>query len=135
MADSKFSPHCFGKYVSEAFKEANGANWTGMKKANSIDAFIESFKNDEARWVKAIQHRQEDGTYTGTLKDIGPLIDDIITDMLEENAKTIKEKLFKLYERQFRGAAVAGFPEWYKKRLAEASVVAPALITHGLENN
>lgn len=132
-ANSAYSSYCFGKFVSEAFKELNGANWKGIKSENSLDSFIEQFTS-EGRWKKAIQHFRDDGKLTDSPKDIGPLIEEIIRDTFEENEEMIKARLFKHYKRIISGAAVKNFPAFYKTYLAEGSTVCQDPATAVSEN-
>ena len=121
VANSPFSSSCFGKYVSEAFKEINSKNWAEQKNSNSVDAFIESFRT-EARWEKSLQHLRDDGKLTGTLKDIGTTIVAVNQDIETECKQMIKDKLYDLYIRTILRKATAGFPEYFKNKLLENSV-------------
>lgn len=114
LAVSAYSSACFGKYVSEAFKEQNGANWSN--KPSKVDDFYTSFTN-EARWVKGIQHMRDDGKITDSPKDIGPLIEAILSDFEVEQKQYVMEQLYRLYIRQVKQFVVKGFPEYYKKHL------------------
>lgn len=109
------SLECFGKFVREGFKERNGAN-KDHQKGNDLLDLIGAFKTD-ARWEKAVQRARDNGTITGSAKDIGPMIQDIILDLETEEQGYIKEQLYKLFRKQITGATVAGFPEWYKEKL------------------
>lgn len=113
-----YSKECFGKYVSESFKEHNGAAWKKQKKDSSLQGFLDSFKS-EVRWNKALTHMKEDGQYTGTLKDIGAIIGRVHDDILKEDEGMIKEKLYSLFIRPIKGASVRGLPEWFKDVLAK----------------
>lgn len=129
-----YSKECFGKFVSESFKEHNGANWAKTKKDNSIIGFLDSFKN-EVRWNKALTHMKEDGQYTGTLKDIATIIGRVHDDVLKEDEGMIKEKLYVLFIRQIKGASVRGLPEWFKEVLAkEAFPNVEVAVTTGIES-
>lgn len=39
--------------------------------------------------------------------------------MREECLDDVKDRLWKHFEKRFDGAVTRGFPEWYKKRLAD----------------
>lgn len=119
-ANSAFSTSCFGKYVSDSFKEKNGAEWS--TKTNKIDDFYASFR-DEKRWEKVVQHLRDDGKLTDSPKDIGAIIPAILEDMETELGAAIKEQLYKLYIRQIKSMATKGFPEWYKQKLLEKVTV------------
>lgn len=118
LAISAYSSSCFGKYVSEAFKEQNGVNWSN--KPSKVEDFYASFTN-EARWVKGIQHMRDDGKLTDSPKDIGPLIEYILEDFETEQKEHVKEQLYRLYIRQVKQMVVRGFPEFFKKQLVEKS--------------
>jgi len=108
-----------GKYVSEKFKEMNGATHKKIGSKEIMTVLGEQYRA-EARWEKAIQHLEEQGQLTNEPKDIGPLIKEINIDVLEECADEIKEKLFKWAWGSISKKITSGFPEYYKKRLAEA---------------
>lgn len=119
-ANSAFSSSCYGKYVSDSFKEANGAEWNS--KTNKVEDFFNSF-TDEKRWEKVVQHLRDDGKLFNAPKDIGTIIPALLNDMETECSAAIKEQLYKLYIRQIKAYATKGFPEWYKKKLLEKVVV------------
>lgn len=112
-------PISMGKYVREDFKERHKVEFKTTK--GDLQMFIESFRT-EARWQKAIQHLKEKGELENSPRDIGNLIKEIQRDLLEEETENIKEELFKLYKDDFTRKAIAGFPEWYKKKLLENSL-------------
>lgn len=122
LAISAYSSSCFGKYVSEHFKEANGANWSG--KPSKIEDFYSSLTN-KARWDKTIQHLRDDGRLTETPKDIGLVIETCIKDFETEQEMAVKEQLYKLYIRQIKQMVVKGLPEHYKSYLASKSFPIP----------
>lgn len=109
-----------GKYVSEVFKEKNRKDF---KKRNpggqSLVRLIGQEMRSEARWQKAVQHLEEQGLITHEPKDIGPLLKEINRDICEECADEIKERLFQWAWKSIARGATAGFPEWYKRKLAE----------------
>jgi hypothetical protein len=107
-----------GKFVSEKFKEANGATHKIKNKLEVIEEIGNCYKT-EARWNKAVQHLQEKGLLTQEPKDIGPLLKELSTDLLEECGDEIKEKLFKQFWSKINKYACSGFPQWYKSRLAQ----------------
>jgi hypothetical protein len=112
-------PVMAGKYVSEAFKEVHRKSWgkehTGKGK---WDTFKEGYKT-EARWNKAIQHYKEKGLYTGSPKDIGPLLKEIQEDIKAEEKQVIMEFLWREFSPELLRAAVSGFPEHFKMKLME----------------
>lgn len=110
-ADDKVT---MGKLVSDRFKETHKVEWKIGK--DIIRVIIDSLKTD-ARYEKAIQHLRDSGELSESVKDIGPLIKEIQNDILNENREEIMERLFKHSWDGIRRGVVAGFPEWYKKRL------------------
>lgn len=108
------------KFVSEAFKEANGASFRARNPTSGDikDILIERFRT-EARWRKAIQHLTEAGELEGSPRDIGKLIPEIQRDIDEECAEEIKDALYAWAIGNVRRGAVAGFAEFYKQQLLE----------------
>jgi hypothetical protein len=107
-----------GKYVSEKFKEVHQGEW---KKANpSGKDFIGQLGDkyrSEARWEKAVQHLKENGTLQNAPQDIGNLIKEVRSDIIEECSAEISSALLKYAWGQIERRTVAGLPEWYKERL------------------
>jgi len=112
-------PFIQGKYVSETFKEKHIKGWKSGP--NKLEALFQSVENDKNRWVKAINAMRDDGTLTDSPRDIGPLLQHITNDFLEEEKEEFKEALFRIYEKQLKRVIARGFPEWYKNRLMEIS--------------
>lgn len=109
-----------GKYVSEAFKEVNGADWKKRHPAQAdIKLSLSQAFRTPARWNKAIQHLREAGLLTDTPKDIGPLLQEINKDVLAECSDEIKERLFKWVWKDLSRELTKGFPEYYKEKLAQ----------------
>lgn len=110
------------KYVREAFKERHGREWKsgGDHTSSRLNAttFIQSFRA-EPRWQKAIIHARELSQLVGEPKDIGPLVKLIQQDIREEETDTIKNTLYKLFIDDILRTAIAGFPEFYKRKLLE----------------
>jgi hypothetical protein len=109
-----------GKLVRDGFKEENAGAW---KKSNPtptdvVDALINQYKT-EARWQKAVQHLRESGQLTDTPKDIGPLMQEAETDILNECGDDIKDALFKHFWPNIKRGATNGLPQWYKAKLAD----------------
>jgi hypothetical protein len=111
-----------GKYVSEKFKETHDADWRERNptKADIVQRIIEKY-HTEARWEKAIQHLRDAGTLEGSPRDIGPLIKEIPADVRKECEEEIKDALFAHVWPAIRRGVTRGFPEWYKRRLAETA--------------
>lgn len=111
-----------GKYVSEAFKERHAEEW---KKSNPtgkdiVQAIIAGLRT-EARWVKSIQHLQESGEIEGSPRDIGKLIKEITRDVRDDSEDEIRDALMRHFWPQIQRGITAGFPEFYKRYLAERS--------------
>lgn len=116
MVAGQVYPLVQAKFVSERFKEKHKADWNGLHNKPVLQMIGELFKTP-ARWDKAIIHLKETGTYTGTPKDIGPLLKLLHKDIDEEDKENIKEMLFKAFSKEIKRAACQGFPEWYKEHL------------------
>lgn len=108
-----------GKYVREAFKEAHALAWkaSNPSRTDVVQMLITSLKT-EARWEKAVQHLRESGVLTDSPQDIGPLLKEVPADILKECRDMIAEKLFEYAWPQIQRGVTAGFPQWYKDKLA-----------------
>lgn len=108
-----------GKYVREAFKEAHALAWkaSNPSRTDVVQMLIASLKT-EARWEKAVQHLRESGVLTDSPQDIGPLLKEVPADILKECRGMIAEKLFEYAWPQIQRGVTAGFPQWYKDKLA-----------------
>lgn len=115
---SQILPFLTGKYVSDTFKEKNGAKWSSESRPSKMQQLKDSLKT-EARWNKAIQHLRDQDLLTGTPRDIGPLLQRINADVLEEEEEFIKESLYKIFGKEVLRAVTYGFPEFYKLKLSE----------------
>jgi hypothetical protein len=109
----------FVKLVRPAFKEQHAKDWN-VGGPSPLQSLIETFKGDEARWHKAIQHLKEVGQIEGSPRDIGKLCYYVAEDVGLEEKEDIKEKLWALYGRDFKRASTIGLAEWYKRLLIEA---------------
>lgn len=121
---AKFSPDkktLMGKYVSEAFKEAHGAEWkkTNPRSGDIVMDLAHMFKTD-ARWRKAIQHLREDGRLEGSPRDIGNLIKEVQSDVQKECGEEIASRLVAFAMPQILRMVTAGLPEWYKGVLLDS---------------
>lgn len=114
----------FTKYVREEFKELHTVDWKIRQPKDTLKDYVDGFAN-EARWQKAIIHSKEKGTLTNTLKDIGPLMDTVSKDIVEEEEQNIKNVLYKMFIKDILRAGSRGFPEWYKGKLLENLVEIP----------
>ena len=109
-----------GKHVSERFKEMNKANWRTEHPAQSdIITTIGQALRTEARWEKAVQHLRERGELLDDPKDIGPLLAELELDLKVECAEEVRVALMKWAWPNVVRQVRAGFPEYYKRRLAE----------------
>ena len=106
-----------GKYVSEAFKEVHNKDWTKLNTGKGKFDVLKDNYRSEARWNKAVQHLRDDGTLTGTPKDIGNLIKEAIRDVREEEEANIKEQLWNIFGKDILANAVNGLPQWYKEKI------------------
>lgn len=110
------------KFVSEAFKEKHGVEWkkSNPGKYDIVQSLIFQLKT-EARWNKAVQHLRESGQLTESPKDIGTLLKEIQSDVQKEEADFIREQLWKHFWPHISRGVIAGFPEHYKRTLAESA--------------
>lgn len=111
--------HCLmGKYVKEEMKERiqKGGGKPGGK---DIISEIGLSLKTEARWNKSIQHLTEQGLILNEPKDIGPLLKEINQDVLKEETDYIKDRLFRWAWPSIGRIVNAGFPEYYKEKLAK----------------
>lgn len=113
-----------GKYVSEKFKEIHGKDFKDRNPSGKeyIEVIAQSLRT-ESRWDKAIQHAREAGILEGDPKDIGKLIPMIKQDVKVECEEYIKDRLFAYAWPHIQRRITAGFPEYYKKSLAEISFI------------
>ena len=115
MQDGKFM--C-AKVVSEEFKERHAIEWkqTNPGPTDIRDKIAESLCT-EARWNKCVQRMRDDGTLTGTPKDIGALVRLAQEDTIEECKAVVIEELWQWARDSIRRKSVAGLPEWYKNKI------------------
>jgi hypothetical protein len=113
-------PVMAGKLVSELFKEVHREKWADGQPKGKWELFKESYRT-EARWQKAIQHARDDGWLENVPQDIGKLLKSIQQDIIDEEKEIIKDFLWKEFGQEVLRKATAGFPEWYKEKLAERS--------------
>lgn len=110
-----------GKWVSEAFKEVHNAEWKSANpnKSDFLTVLIKGLKT-EARWLKAIQHMRDDGKLTDSPADIGALLKEVQADTKKDMEDELKQRMFDYLWPQVARGIVAGFPEFYKTKLAES---------------
>lgn len=110
-------PLMTAKHVSEAFKEVHRNEWKGQHTARGQwEEYVKGFKT-EARWEKAIQRMKEADTLQNAPQDIGPLLESINLDIIEEEKDAIMEFLWKKFSKDVFRVATGGFPNWYKDKL------------------
>lgn len=114
------------KFVSEAFKEKHAREWKSVGHKNILEKIIDTLRS-EARWQKAVQHLRELGTLENSPKDIGLLIQEIKSDILEEEQEYIAQALYEWALPTISRRCVKGFPEWYKEKLAKEAFEAEQL--------
>ena len=110
-------PILCAKFVSEAFKEKHHKEWSVEHTPGGKMGILKQNYKSEARWEKAVQHLRDDGLLSGEPKDIGPLIQEVKRDIMQEEKMEIMEALWKIHGQDLLKVAVGGLPEWYKRRL------------------
>jgi len=115
-SNSQYSRECYGKLVSQRFRERN--KMANPKGKDQMEAFFQTF-HTEARFEKAFQHLRDEGKITYELKDLGPLFIEVQQDILDEETKLIKDTLFNLLKKRLLKSSTVGLPDWYKKKLLE----------------
>jgi hypothetical protein len=110
----------FVKLVNEQFKEQNKVDFKDRTLRGTVEAYVASFQN-EARWMKAVQHLRDQGLLQGEPRDIGSLVKEIDRDIKDEEEDNIKDALYKLCIHEILRKAKNGLPEWYKAKLIEWS--------------
>lgn len=116
-----------GKIVSEDFREVHKREWVKSNpgKTDIVERLRDTYRT-ERRWEKAIERARDAGTLEGSPRDIGPLLKAIPEDVLEECRAEIADALFSAFWPEIRRGTTAGFPEWYKARLAAQQFGGPA---------
>lgn len=109
-------PLCQAKVVSDRFKERHKENPEYASPMEKIGWMVRT----DARWEKAVNALRDGASLSETVKDIGPLLKKLHQDIDEEDVDFFKEELWKLFSRDIKKMACRGFPEWYKKRLADS---------------
>jgi hypothetical protein len=106
------------KLVSDRFKEIAGGEW---KKANptgkDILAMLGERYGTPARYAKTVQHLRDDDKLTNSVKDIGPLLKELQTDILKECEEDMKEQLYAWAAPHVRRLSSREFVSWYKKEV------------------
>lgn len=104
------------KHVSDAFKEIMGTKKNPKK--SPVEWMIERYRG-HARWDKIVQHLEESEQLDHSMKDVGPLLKELATDLLNEEQDAIKQLLFDHYWKDIQRGVSFGFAEWYKGQLFE----------------
>jgi len=115
------SKPCMAKLVSEAFKEVHKGEWRKSNPTGGdiIDLLAAQYRTP-SRWHKAVQHLREAGKLTESHKDIGPLIEEIKSDVRLECEHEIRDALMKWAWDKMARKMVDGAAQWYKNVLVEA---------------
>lgn len=108
------------KFVTEKFKERHSKNKEYIPRKDKWQVYMESLRT-EARWMKAVQRRRDNGELMLDPKDIGPMIADMRADTFLEHKQEAMEVLWEIYGSEIGRKVVAGFPEWYKEELARGT--------------
>jgi hypothetical protein len=110
-----------GKYVSEAFKETHKNDWRQRNptRTDIVEDIKKTYCN-ERRWEKAVERMRDAGKLELSPRDIGALMKAIPDDVLAECKDEIMSALFAHFWPDIKRGISAGFPEWYKNRLAES---------------
>jgi len=112
-----FGEPSFAKFVSPEFKEQHKKN-LDWKQGKDLNHALGAQFAIEARWRKSVEHLRDSGKLDGSPKDIGLLLRELSVDLLAEYGDELKERVWKSAWKHIARAANAGFPEWYKRKLA-----------------
>ncbi len=115
---NKWGRHLFAKVVSQEFKEDHRDKWKTSNAISLEEKIVETYFN-KARLRKAIQQLQEEGTYTGELKDIPKLLAIIPKDIMLEAEEDIKQMLWSKSWKIISRMICGRIPIAYKNFLAE----------------
>jgi hypothetical protein len=113
-------PFTQAKHVSESFKEKHIKGWKKSNGKGPYQSLLEQMRNDEARWLKAVQSLRDSDQLDNSPTDIGPLLKHIQQDFEEEESQELKEILYKMHRKEMMRCVTAGFPEWYKELLLKS---------------
>jgi hypothetical protein len=108
-----------GKHVTDDFREAHKGNpdWKPTKKDDILEQIAARYAHPR-RWEKAVERARDAGALQEAPQDIGPLLQSIQRDILEECADEIGALFFDYYRKSVLSGSTRGFPQWYKERLA-----------------
>ena len=111
------APYLVGKSVRAEFKEehTHKIRLDKPEPASSIGARY----GGPARWRKTLQYLTEMGAITGSMEDMPALMHRVREDVATEEADSIRNALYKTYEKKVLGATTKGLAEWYKQVLED----------------
>ena len=110
-----------GKFVSERFKEKHNKDWKDRHpQGKDIIQIISEQYRHPMRWHKAVIHLLERGELDGSPKDIGPLINEVKTDVYDECREEMASQLLQWAWPNIQRVITAGLAEWYKGELAKS---------------
>lgn len=111
-----------GKLVRPDFVEENQRNWRkdNPTRTDVVRGLIETYRT-EARWRKSVQHLRDNGVLEDSPRDIGKLINAVITDVGDDSVDAIKDALYKHFWPEIKRGITTGLPEWYKELLAQSA--------------
>ncbi len=118
--DTKLGTPLFAKLVRAEYKEGQKAGWKIENPSGTdIRKHIGQALQNPARWSKAVQYLKETGEHTGTVKDIGKLMQRVSTDIDEEMRDEVQEMLMKWGWKEIKRIGLQGIAEWYKSELTK----------------
>ena len=114
------------KMVSKDFQEKHQTDWKNRNpgKKQFIEIMIDGLAT-EPRWMKAVQHLREQDMIEGVPQDIPEIMAEIAEDVEKEMRVEIQDSLYNHFWPEIRRGLTRGFPEWYKRLLAEESLDGP----------
>lgn len=99
------------KYVSDKFKEVKNKISSNTK--GGVDSIVDRYRT-VPRWNKAIQHLEDQGLLTHSLKDMKLLVEEVQRDTIEECKEEIMEQLWAQYRQEFVRGIVKGLAQYYE---------------------
>lgn len=90
-----------GKLVRDEFKEIQRGEGSKQKKANSIDGIAETYLTEQ-RFLKCLQHLNEEGKIINEKKDLAVLIPEVLNDLLSEEKENIDKIVLNKFYEDFR---------------------------------
>lgn len=108
-----------GKVVSPQFRETAKHKAPKAEKHGPWEV-ISSVYGTERRWEKVVERMRAEGLITDTPADIGPVMEHVVRDVIEEDGADILEMPF--FRKGLKGALSRGLPQWYKDLLMQGVV-------------